>query len=283
MLIEANGGQSEGHPRSRAKPRACNLLFPGAECDLLISMKSTRSLEAACALFAISAALYAESAIDTKAWTAAQDHQNMMDQLGIKSLRPGPSGTETAPNHANYDEATANPYPDLPDVLTLRDGKKVKTAAEWTKQRRPEIVEDFDREVLGRVPKNAPKVTWEVVKTIEGKVGDHPVIGKQLLGHVDNSGDPDIAVDIQMTLIVPAGAKKSVPVMMMFGGRTNSRTSHSQRRVARGAFGQAGRRATGTSGESSTRQPRNNSSPMAGAWRASIPPAFRHATQRQLA
>jgi hypothetical protein len=183
-------------------------------------MKSTRSLLAVCALFAISVALYAEIAIDTKDWTAAQDHQNMMDQLGIKALRPGPSGTETAPNHANYDEATANPYPDLPDVLTLKNGKKVTTASEWTKQRRPEIIEDFDREVLGRIPKNAPKVSWEVVKTVEGKVGDHPVIGKQLLGHVDNSEDPDIKVDIQMTLIVPANSKKPVPVMMMFGGRT---------------------------------------------------------------
>ena len=42
-------------------------------------------------------------------WTAEQDHQNMMDQLGIKALRPGPSGNEKAPNHANYDESTANP------------------------------------------------------------------------------------------------------------------------------------------------------------------------------
>src|ERR1700733_13781696 len=143
---------------------------------------------------AIVAGLSAQSVIDTKDWTAAQDHQNMMDQLQIKALRPGPSGTETAPNHANYDEATANPYPDLPDVLALKNGKKVTTASEWTKQRRPEIVEDFDREVLGRIPKNAPKVSWEVVKTVEGKVGDHPVIGKQLLGRVDNSGDPDIQV-----------------------------------------------------------------------------------------
>ena len=39
--------------------------------------------------------------------TAEQDHQNMMDQLGIKALRPGPSGNEKAPNHANYDEATS--------------------------------------------------------------------------------------------------------------------------------------------------------------------------------
>jgi hypothetical protein len=176
---------------------------------------------ALCATAALSFTLLAETgAIDTSKWTAAEDHQNMMDQLGIKALRPGPSGTETAPNHANYDEATANPYPDLPDVLTMKNGKKVTSAAQWTKQRRPEIIEDFDREVLGRVPKNAPKVTWEVVKTVDGKVGDHAVIGKQLLGHVDNSSDPDITVDIHMTLIVPADAKGPVPVMMMFGGRT---------------------------------------------------------------
>ena len=33
-------------------------------------------------------------------------------------------------------------------------GKKVTTAEMWWKQRRPEIVEDMEREVYGRVPKN---------------------------------------------------------------------------------------------------------------------------------
>src|SRR5262245_43813746 len=89
-----------------------------------------------------------------------EDHQNMMAQLGIRKLRPGPSGNESDPNHANYDEAKANPFPDLPDVLTLKNGKKVTSARMWREQRRPEIIEDFDREVLGRVPKNVPKVTW---------------------------------------------------------------------------------------------------------------------------
>src|SRR5678816_1841183 len=56
----------------------------------------------------------------TTNWTAAEDHQNMMTQLGIKRLRPGPSGNESAPNHANYDEAIANPFPNLPEVLTLK-------------------------------------------------------------------------------------------------------------------------------------------------------------------
>ncbi|HXA48938.1 MAG TPA: hypothetical protein VNV86_01470, partial [Candidatus Acidoferrum sp.] len=171
------------------------------------------------AMLAVFGALSGQSVPDTKNWTAADDHQNMMAQLGIQALRPGPSGNESAPNHANYDEALANPYPDLPDALTLKNGKKVTTAAKWWKERRPEIVEDFEREVLGRVPRNVPKVTWEVTKTAEAKVGGHPVIGRQLVGHVDNSGDPDIKVDIQMTVVLPADAKGPVPVMMMFGGR----------------------------------------------------------------
>ncbi|HTS30985.1 MAG TPA: hypothetical protein VMH81_34170 [Bryobacteraceae bacterium] len=185
-------------------------------------MKRSASLAFAALLLAAQAQVSGLSAqtIDTKNWTAAEDHQNMMDQLGIKALRPGPSGNESAPNHANYDEATANPYPNLPDVLILKNGKKVTTPAIWWNQRRPEIIEDFDREVLGRVPRNVPKVTWEVTKTAEAAVGSHPVTGKQLLGHVDNSSYPDIKVEIQMTLVVPANAKGPVPVMMMFGGRT---------------------------------------------------------------
>ena len=49
-------------------------------------------------------------------FTAEQDHQNMMDQLGIKALRPGPSGDEKAPNHANYDESKANPFRIFPTL-----------------------------------------------------------------------------------------------------------------------------------------------------------------------
>src|SRR5699024_6783592 len=112
---------------------------------------------------------------------AAADRKDMMDKLGIKALRPGPSGNEQAPNHANYDEALANPYPDLPDVLTMKDGRKVSSASMWWNQRRPEIIEDFEREVLGRVPKNVPKVTWTVTNTLEATLAGHPVVGRQLV------------------------------------------------------------------------------------------------------
>jgi hypothetical protein len=157
----------------------------------------------------------AQAPQETAAWTAAEDHQHMMAQLGIRKLRPGPSGNESAPNHANYDEATANPFPDLPPVLTLKNGKKVTTAAAWRNARRPEIVEDFEREVLGRVPPSVPRVAWTVVTTTPMMVGAHPAIGKQLAGHVE--GSSTIAVDIRMTLVTPAEARARVPVMMMFG------------------------------------------------------------------
>jgi hypothetical protein len=152
-----------------------------------------------------------------KNWTTQEDHKNMMEQLGIRKLRPGPSGNENAPNHANYDESLANPFPDLPEVLTLKSGKKVTTAKMWWEERRPEIVEDFEREVLGRIPPGVPEVTWTVAQTTEAKVGEYPVIGKQLVGHVDNSSFPAISVDIQMVLVTPADEREPVPVMMMFG------------------------------------------------------------------
>ncbi len=148
--------------------------------------------------------------------TTAEDHQNMMAQLGIKTLRPGPSGNESAPNHANYDEAKANPFPTLPDVLALENGAKVTTADMWWKQRRPEIVELFEREVVGRVPREVPKVTWSVVSATAGMVGKHKVIGRQLVGHVENASYPAVTVDIQMALVMP-GVAAPIPVMMMFG------------------------------------------------------------------
>jgi hypothetical protein len=152
-------------------------------------------------------------------FTVQQDHDNMKQQLGIKKLRPGPSGNESAPNHANYDESIANPCPQLPDILTMNSGKKVTTAEEWWKQRRPEIIEGFEKEVYGRLPKNIPKVTWTVKVTDREFVNRIPVIAKMLVGHVDNSEYPLINVDINMMLVVPANVKGPVPVLMMFSGR----------------------------------------------------------------
>jgi hypothetical protein len=139
----------------------------------------------------------------------------MMNQLGIRALRPGPSGNENAPNHANYDEAKANPFPNVPDALRPNDGQKVTTPELWQK-RRAEIIEGFDCCVYGRVPKDVPKVEWTVTAVDHERIGFTPVIAKEVVGHLDNSAYPSISVDIRMILVTPANAAKPVPVLMMF-------------------------------------------------------------------
>src|SRR5215813_77482 len=147
-----------------------------------------------------------------------EDHQRMLGLLKITSLRPGRDGLNpNSPNAANYGEAKANPFPKLPDPLLLKNGKKVTTAAMWWKQRRPEIVEDFDREIYGRVPKHTPPVKWEVISVVNEKNGDVPIVTKKLVGHVDNSAYPQLTVDIQLSLSTPANASGPVPVIMEFG------------------------------------------------------------------
>jgi hypothetical protein len=146
--------------------------------------------------------------------TAEQDHQRIMDLLHITSIRRGADGDSKSPYAANYDESKANPYPELPDVLVLNNGKKITSAKMWWAQRRPQIVELFDSEIYGRVPKGTPNVNWEVVSTTHEMNGDVPVITKKLAGHVDNSAYPLISVDIDLTLTTPAKAAGPVPVIM---------------------------------------------------------------------
>jgi hypothetical protein len=172
-------------------------------------------------------------------FTTQQDHQNMMEQLGIKSLRPGPSGDESAPDHANYDESKANPYPVLPDVLTLKNGSKVTTPEKWWNQRRPEIIEDMEREVYGRLPENIPPVTWKVEIEEREFVGRTPIIAKQLVGHVDNSEYPLINVNIKMTVVTPANADGPVPVLMRFGFWGQNREFPSNQQLIEAGWGYA--------------------------------------------
>src|SRR5690606_13350612 len=153
----------------------------------------------------------------SSAWTTAQDHPDMPQQLGITRRRPGRNANAGAPNEANYDEALANPYPQLPDVLRLENGRKVTSARQWRRQRRPEIVELFEREVVGRVPKSVPRVSWSVTETSSGEMASHPVNARRLTGKVDNSAHPAIEVNIELMLVTPADAKGPVPVMIMFG------------------------------------------------------------------
>lgn len=107
-----------------------------------------------------------DATIDTIDRTTEQDYRNMLDQLRITALRPGPGGRAQPgePNAANYDKSKTNPYPDLPELLMLENGGNVTSPSVWWAERRPEIFEDFDREIIGRVPERVPGVEWIVAE-----------------------------------------------------------------------------------------------------------------------
>ncbi|MDH4089243.1 MAG: acetylxylan esterase [Cyclobacteriaceae bacterium] len=165
----------------------------------------------------ISKAQLSQASRDSISRISVMDHQQMKQQLGITvANRPGPSGNPEAPNAANRDESKVNKYV-LPDPLILKNGVAVKSPKDWWEKRRPEIVEDFDREVYGRLPKNVPAVTWRLVSVKDTTLGNYPIKEKTLTGIVDNTSFPGIKVEIELVLVTPINTRGPVPVVMEFG------------------------------------------------------------------
>src|SRR5690606_36382255 len=67
----------------------------------------------------------------------------------------------------NYDESKVPAYT-LPDPLTFANGKKVRTAKDWTSGRREEILELFREHVFGKAP-GKPQNMRFVVRSVDRK------------------------------------------------------------------------------------------------------------------
>lgn len=185
-----------------------------------MSQKSMRALLTSIVIFFTihsGSAEFSQQARDSIARLSAEDHAHMKIQLGINvPNRPGPSGNPNAPNAANTDESNVREY-ELPDPLRMKDGQIVKTADDWWNDRRPEIVEDFEMEVYGRVPDQVPSVSWKILESKDTVVGNYPIVEKTLVGEVDNSSFPEIEVKIELLVATPAKAPGPVPVVLEFG------------------------------------------------------------------
>lgn len=144
------------------------------------------------------------------------DYQEMKSKLGIGETRPGPSGDPKNANAANTDESKVTPYT-LPDLLLDKTGKTISIPAEWWDTRRPELAEDLENEMYGRLPYNLPVVNWTVTEVREVKVGPYTVREKVLSGIVDNSSHPEIEVRMEMIVGTPMHELNPVPLVLEFG------------------------------------------------------------------
>jgi hypothetical protein len=164
-------------------------------------------------------------AVDRAAITAASaaERDRELKLLGITQMQPGATAYDIGkPGNANYDEAKANPYPKLPDVLTMNDGTKVTTPAQW-KKRRAEIKAMFDENVYGKYPEHIPAVTWKVDSIEQMTVQGIPAVVKHITGHVDNSAYPAITVDIHADVVTPESSKGTKVPVIIGGGSIRPR------------------------------------------------------------
>ncbi|HXC54192.1 MAG TPA: hypothetical protein VNU97_02770 [Rhizomicrobium sp.] len=147
--------------------------------------------------------------------TAAEDRRRLMDLLHIKALRPGVDGRNPhAPNAANYDEARANPYRVLPDLLKTVDGKTVDKAEDWWRVQRPAIADDFEREVYGQLQTLILLPQWKTVDTVPETVGAQQGITRHLVFHVADQADARRFVDMKLTITLPAKGTGPFPVIL---------------------------------------------------------------------
>jgi hypothetical protein len=146
---------------------------------------------------------------------SAAERSREMKLLGIAELQPPATAYDIGkPGNANYDEAKANPYPNLPPLLVSKDGTPVRTAAQWQK-RRAEIKALFDENIYGKYPAHIPAVSWKVTSIEMLTVQGVPAMVKHVTGHVDNSAYPAITVDIQLDVVTPQAARgRKVPVII---------------------------------------------------------------------
>src|SRR5579863_738067 len=145
---------------------------------------------------------------------SAAERDRELKLLGITEMKPGVTAYDIGkPGNANYDESKANPYPNLPSLLVMNNGSKVKTPAQWAK-RRKEIEAAFDEDVYGKYPAHIPAVTWSVASVQPMTVSGVPAIVKHIVGRVDNSEYPAITVTIEADVVTPASTRGTkVPVI----------------------------------------------------------------------
>ena len=134
------------------------------------------------------------------------------------ALLCGIAGAQTPPG--NYDESKVGAYT-LPDPLVFNDGKPVRTAKDWSRRRRPEILELFAANVYGHNPQAPGELRYDVFDSDE-----HALAGKAIRKQVTIyfSAKKDGPKE-DLLIYIPAGTAKPAPVILVINFAGNQAVS----------------------------------------------------------
>jgi len=128
-----------------------------------------------------------------------------------------PAAAVVAGIPVNYDEAKVGTYT-LPDVLMLKNGKKVTDKQTWLSQRRPEIVKLFEEYQFGEMPPKPAALSFNIFDK-GTPVFNGEVIRKQVTVYFTKDTS---AHKMDILLYLPAKATKPVPLILMLSFSPNS-------------------------------------------------------------
>jgi hypothetical protein len=109
----------------------------------------------------------------------------------------------------NYDEAKVPAYT-LPDSLIANDGSPVKTASDWTRKRRPEVLRMFEEHVYGRAPKPRGGLKYQVL-SIDPEALGGLATRKQI--RIELTGKP-FGPRVDLLIYVPNQVRGPVPAFI---------------------------------------------------------------------
>jgi hypothetical protein len=119
----------------------------------------------------------------------------------------------------NYEESLVGTY-NLPDPLTLSNGKPVRDAKTWREKRRPEIVKLFEENQYGRDPGRPAGMSFEVFDK-----GTPAFDGRAIRKQVTVYFSPDKnGPKMDLALYLPAGATRPAPLLLNLSFSANSST-----------------------------------------------------------
>jgi hypothetical protein len=130
--------------------------------------------------------------------------------IGRADPKGNPVRLAKATGHvSNYSEERVRPYT-LPHPLIMANGERVASADQWTKSRRSEILNFYREQIYGRVPDNAPQVTWEVAET-DSAAREGKALMKRVVGRMGEKPDDP---RMNLTVFLPAKADGPVPMLL---------------------------------------------------------------------
>ncbi len=114
-----------------------------------------------------------------------------------------------AQGNINYDESKVPAYV-LPDVLTLENGTKVSSSADWSQKRRPEIFWLYETQVFGKSPEHFKASRFRVLSEDKRALGGIATRREIAMYFSDDESH-------YTTILIYLPNKRNAPVPLFFG------------------------------------------------------------------